>query len=332
MRLLLTTTAILAGLLSAHAAQVGNWSITYSPDSNNPNGCIMTADYESGTRVALIVTKSYEWALGFANPAWNQKEDDVTDVAAYVDGRFIASGKAIAISSQIAALPLGGAEAFKALQAGRGLVIRTPRGELSFSLQGTARAMRTVIDCVNSIQSTTKQAGPAPTQSADSPSNFELVPAGEATAILTNLLSAASLSGFKLVPPKEGGGAVLFTLADGTRGQFLAARGLGTVTADEYAGRIIESQSKKCTGNYLSGKQAVPSTDGSVVRKIITSCEEGGAPPVVMETTIIRQQSGFLMDIAQITPDGAVSGVDDSPVAAHGPALIDAAIRFSGER
>jgi hypothetical protein len=123
---------------------------------------------------------------------------------------------------------------------------------------------------------------------------------------------------------------VSYSLADGSTGLFLAARGLGTKTADDYAGFAIGKWSELCKGEFMSGKQSIPSTDGSIVRKVVTTCRTGETA-VATETTIVRQANGFLMDLSQIIPASA-AGINNSPSDRDRGALVNAAMQIRDVR
>jgi hypothetical protein len=109
---------------------------------------------------------------------------------------------------------------------------------------------------------------------------------------------------------------------------FLALRGQGTVSADDHATYLISQLSDVCKGGeFLSGKQSVPSTDGSVVRKVVSSCRSGDNAGIT-ETTIVRRPDGFLVELMQIVP-AALAGNSDRPIGQEErAALVNAAVRM----
>jgi len=320
MRILFTIAVLLFSTSTsalAYTVDIGGWQIRYFLPDRVATGCIMGGNYKDGTRLSILVSKQYEWGIGLSNARWNLKKGGTTDVAAYVDEQFIASGKATHLSSTIALLPLSGAVTYRALQVGHGLVLQTPYGNLSFALSDTAKAMATTLDCVRTLNSATQEAR---TRNDD----FQMLPQAEAMVILTNLLNAAGVRGYRLDPPKQGNLFVSYSLSDGSTGLFLAARGLGTKTADDYAGFAIGKWSELCKGEFMSGKQAIPSTDGSVVRSVVTTCRTG-ENAIATETTIVRQPNGFLMDLSQIIPASAAGA---TPNETERGALVNAAMQM----
>jgi hypothetical protein len=324
MRRLLLITALLA-TTPVEAQDFAGWQLKYFPDDRSPTGCMMSADYRDGTRLSLIVTTKYDWALGLSNKSWALQKDATTDVAAYVDRQFIASGKAISLDTHIALLPLTGAAAYRAIQGGQQLDLRTPRGNLSFILTGTGKAMSAVLDCAKSLNR--GQSSP-PTSTA---SEVQIVPLAEATVMLVNLLNLAGISGYQLQPPSSTNGAVAFAFSDGAQGLFLAARGQGTKTADDYAAHVISKGSETCKGEYLSGKQPIPSVDGTVVRKVIATCRYGDIA-LVTETRVVRRPDGFLAELSQTRVLSSETSSNPSAADSAWAALSDAAIRVGSDR
>jgi hypothetical protein len=304
----------------AYKTDVGGWQVRYFPE-NAPTGCIMGGDYKDGTRLSIIVSAQYEWALALSNPAWNLKKDSSTDVAVQVDQKFVASGKAAHYDRTIAVLPLTGSAPFRALQTGHRLDLQTPSGNLNFQLTSSGKAMYALLDCVKTLQP--QQPTPGPAAAGD----FQMVPQAEATVMLTNLFNAAGIHGWHLETPKQGDTSIGFGLAGGSIGFLRAARGR-TALADDYAAFVISKWSELCKGKYLSGKQSVPSTDGSVVRKIVTTCSaEGRERDTATETTIIRQSDGFLMELTQVIAIGSNAMPAGNPDKQDHEAVINAALR-----
>jgi hypothetical protein len=311
---------------AAYGYDVEGWDVRQFPDERNPLGCIMGGTFQDGTRLSVIVmSDKLEWAIGLSNQSWRLAKGKSTDVAAYVDRRFIASGKAEHFTDKIAILPLGGVAAYQALRAGHRLDIQTPYGNLNFQLKGTAKAMMAVVNCASSLR---PQPNQQTAQQQPSP-NFALVPQAELATLVTNLLNSAGATGYRLDPPNPDQAHVSYLLGDGTRGTVVAARGQ-TKSADDYTGVVIARASQQCAGEFVSAKKAVPSVDGSVVREVLTTCRSNGAVSAT-ETTIIRQPHGFLIELSH-----SVSGtqsLNSSPALGSArSSVIDAAMSLPAYR
>lgn len=324
-----TSLAIVAACLCSISAygqsvNVAGWDVAPVAEGTASSGCMMAADYEGGTRVGLVMFRDYSWGITLHNPKWGLAKGSKVKVEAYVDNRPLASDTAHIIEANLALLQLRGASAYQALQAGQKLELYTNVGEVRLRLTGTAKAMSAVLGCVGRMNE------PRRTEAAQSSNSQDgiAVSRAEVTVMLANMFNAASVLGYKLLPPSgKEDGVVLFTLADGSGGAFFAFRGRGTPSADDAVGAVISSGAKDCKGDFLSGKQSLPSTDGSVIRKVVATCR-GEGTAIVTETTVVRRDSGFLLTLQQTRPEQL--GVGDantngaSPVG-H-PGLLDAAL------
>jgi hypothetical protein len=155
----------------------------------------------------------------------------------------------------------------------------------------------------------------------------EYLPPAESLLLLTNLLNAAQIGAYRIDPPTDKNREITFAMPDGGRGLFIAARGKDTKSAEEYASIVIAKYASICQGGFMSGKQPVPSTDGSMVRQITTTCSTGDGG-YVTESTIIRRQNGFMMEITQTYPAGFTPNEKAQPNQKSKSAIVDAALRL----
>jgi hypothetical protein len=323
-RSILATAAVCLFSLQVQAEpiRVAGWEIRTFPDSGERAGCMMSANYRDGTRMSIVMLRSYTWALGLANRSWGLVKGQKIRTSAYVDNRLIASGSAEVLDDNLALLSLEGAAAYGALRAGQSLELVTPRGRPNFLLTGTDKAMGAVLECVRILNASAQTA-----EASTAPKNdYQAVPTTEATVLVTNMLNAASIRGYQLIPPKSDNGTVHFNLSDGSMGFFFAFRGKGTPSADDAATSVINSEATGCKGDFASGKQAVPSTDGSVIRKVVTTCRSD-ATPIVTETTIVRRDSGFLITLGRSGTGNGI-GLNDADGSSRADGLVDAAMRI----
>jgi hypothetical protein len=108
--------------------------------------------------------------------------------------------------------------------------------------------------------------------------------------------------------------------------------GSGT-NADDYTAIVIGKHSSYCKGDFMSGKQSVPSVDGSVVRIVTMTCRQGDSA-LLTEAAIIRRANGLLMVLSQIFPL-SVNSTRPSPgemASRNREALVKAAIQFTETR
>lgn len=310
------------------AESVAGWEIGHYPTSGKSEGCFMAADYKDGTTFGIYVTEQHAWGIILINKTWTLKVDDTTDVAAFVDGKMVAGGKAKHTKADMAILPLEGNEVYSAMKNGSRLDLRTPFGTLNFALTGTRRAMDAVISCVDRVRQANASGTPSesatPSQSADT----VWVTGPQLVDLLSKIFNDANIQGYQTDTSKSGNGIMTFSLADGTRGIFRASRNPNSMSAEEFASSILGTLSEVCEqGEFLSGKKTVPTEDGSVVRKLVATCRKNNRS-VTTETTIVRRASGFLMELTQTLP-GDTQG-ESSGNYEERSALTDAAMRYSG--
>ncbi len=208
------------------------------------------------------------------------------------------------------------------------LEIVTVRGRFAYSLRGSADAIDATAKCIAALNTPVA----SPTGSLPNSSDFRVLTAAESSEMLGKILDAAGLKNYRFDPPKGDGSWVTFTLADGTFGRFGAVLGAGT-NADAYTAIVIGKLSSHCKSDFMSGKQSVPSVDGSVVRIVTTTCRQGDNA-VVTETAIIRHGNGLLMELSQISAL-SVSSSKPSPgdsASKNRAALVQAALQFAEGR
>lgn len=321
-----TALAIAACLFSipaqAQSINVAGWDVAPIAEGSAGSGCMMAADYDGGTRVGLVMFRDYSWGITLYNASWRLTEGSKVKVEAYVDNRPLASGTADIVAPNLALLELQGASAYQALQAGHKLELYTNVGEVRLRLTGTGKAMSAVLSCVGRIN----EQQPKVDARSSNPEKGIAVSHAEAAVMVANIFNAASVHDYKLLPPSNGkDGLILFTLSDGSSGAFFAFKGRGTPSADDAVGAVISNGATDCKGDFLSGKQSLPSTDGSVIRKVVATCRSQGTATVT-ETTIIRRETGFLLTFQHTSPEQI--GVSDANGASSisRPGLLDAAL------
>jgi len=162
--------------------------------------------------------------------------------------------------------------AISAIAGGDQLEIVTERGRFAYSLRGTADAIDATAKCIAALNSPPVTG--STTGGGSSPTDVRSLTAAESAEMLSKILNAAGLTNYRFDPSTGEGGWVTFTLADGTFGRFAAAVDAGT-NADNYTALVIGKQSTSCKGDFMSGRQSVPSVDGSVVRVVTTTCRQG---------------------------------------------------------
>ena len=286
-RLLVTAFALFASTGLAAAFDVAGWDVQpLRSDGGGFLGCTMAASYDDGTRAGLMVIPGEGWAITMSNRKWSIRKGYKTPARVLVDGNTVATGTATAIDANFLVLPLEGAEAYQALQAGRAMRIITQAGSVSLSLSGTRAAMDAVLTCVESYRSASSRPTGSPQKGA------VVVPGSEVLVLASNLLAAAGLSGYRVDPPKDD--VVSWTLANGVKGGLAAMQNFQG-EPESAASDLIKQMAADCRGEFISAKKPTPTLDGTIVRKVVTACTESGRRSESYITMV--QQSGGLLVI-----------------------------------
>ena len=100
---------------------------------------------------------------------------------------------------------------------------------------------------------------------------------------------------YTIVPPKPGREkTVNFTLPTGQVGKFFAFAGR-TTTADKAMNSVISVRQKNCPGELATVTKRLPSTDGSVIRRVKMLCKITAQRSLTTTTMVIWKPSGLLM-------------------------------------
>ena len=278
--------------------------------------------------LAIAQSRDLKWVVVFGRPGGFHRHMR-WDMELIVDGKSVHRGTAVVDQAGLAILqPPLPERAISALAGGDQLEVITVRGRFAYSLRGSADAIDATAKCTATLNA---PVGP-PTGSLPNLPEFRVLTAAEFAGMLGQILDAAGLKNYRFDPLKGEGSWVTFTLADGTFGRFAAALGSGT-NADAYTAIVIGKLSSHCKGDFISGKQSIPSVDGSVVRIVTTTCRQGDNA-VVTETAIIRHGNGLLMELSQISAL-SVSSSKPSPgdvASKNHAALVQAALQFAESR
>src|SRR5215468_12332060 len=121
MRYLYALAALLASTTAslAYNVSVAGWLIhnIATKDPLTRVGCEMKRDFQNRTRLSVIVSTQYEWAIGVADEDWNRQKSEVVDIAVRVDGKLVANAKATYLTAKSAVLPLSAAGSYRTLEA-----------------------------------------------------------------------------------------------------------------------------------------------------------------------------------------------------------------------
>ena len=310
----------------AYNASVAGWRIQNiaTKDPLTLVGCEMKRDFQNRTKLSIILSTQYEWTIGVGDEAWNRQKGEKVDISVRVDGKILATGKATYLNAKTAVLPLSAAGSYRALQAGQRLELETSKlsHNLDFQLGGATDAMFAALNCVKTLLSHPVKTTPEPGK------NAQIVSANDVMRMLVGALQLAGVKNYRLNPSAQQNGqisqSITFDLPGGTSGMLQALRGSGTATADQYARHVIGNLFDVCKGKFLVGTETIPTADGSVVRKIVSTCRADSGFTLVAEVNITRRSDGFLTEFTQFSSGDAANSDNDLSRAR----LVDAVMKL----
>jgi hypothetical protein len=226
---------------------------------------------------------------------------------AHIDRALIARERVTYITNKLAFMPLKGDVALRALQDGHRLTVMASAGSAVFALNGSGRAMAATEACARSLN---RQA-PGARAPADERRDFEYVPYSEAVSFIGERLKRNGIADFAILPKDAKADDVIVRFADGMRGIFRAARGQDTASADQYSGLIIARLARSCSSAFLATKSSVSTFDGSVVRKVMTTCQDPDRD-IASETRVTRLANGLLLEWSLLGPTNATPPPEDA--------------------
>lgn len=301
-----------------------------------------SAPNHQGTRLAFVWTLGdATWAVVLQNPTWKLKKGQRIPGRVYVDRDLLVNRRLDVVDADKVSLPIRKGKsgesdvAFNELSAGLELRVEWSGGSRTrIGLVGSAAALTSLGACAGQVQEFARQTQPPAREPQVAGYTFEMVPREEAIVMATRFMSIAGLGAYELARDQSGD-TVVFQLQQGGVFALRAARG-NTAPADDYVGKMTGVRSKACRGTFGSIVEKLPSTDGSVIRRLITKCDTDGAMTHAV-STILRKPDGMLVDATVIEP--SVSAADGfTPVpgersnrsrSAGGDGYVDAALQIA---
>jgi hypothetical protein len=151
------TGAACACLVGAAAADtistfsVGNWSAgAYSTNGTTTfDHCAGSAPYKNGVNVVFAVSRTFQWSMGFADPAWALTPGQSYPIAFTVDGRSPSQATAIALTADQVEVPLADSvPLFETFMHGEVLRVDAASQNFTFDLTNTAELLPALLRCV----------------------------------------------------------------------------------------------------------------------------------------------------------------------------------------
>lgn len=285
-----------------HAAW-GQWNGgAYNDDQTKRfSHCAAGVPYRSGITLFVSVTRSFEWILGFYNPAWNLTPGQTVSVAISFDGGPPWSGTAFVRSTNFVTVPM--APNSQLINAFRHSTVMTANASgqvFIFNLNGTSRLMPGLAQCVQSELAMEQGQPPAvshpesrsqPQQGGDS---LELA----ATRIASNLLLEAKLPNAHLLsradtPEPIRGLGVAWKSDAGVGAVEILSPSAGK-DAQDIASQLITTDAAACKGDFGSGRSS-ELIDNTVVTKAFTGCKASSGSTMIRYFILHHEGAGYVV-------------------------------------
>lgn len=351
----LALAALLAAVAPPAAAEefeVGNWLGEAVHDKHGDfQACEIWAEYDGDITIYFTVFRDYEWSITFRNPDWNLVEGREVKTALLIDNYAPIVVRAQVVGkTQISARLQNSDRVVRALTRGRVMRVRTRDGVLEFRLTGTFRAITRLSECVasqlaagrkprggsafagalrgggNAFASASRaERNPAPGTTA-----HQRIDRAEATVFVTNLLSRAGITGYRIIPPAQyqkyrlSNFDVLWQRADGIYGGFNGLKNMQHLDLDREGGRLISNAAASCKGDLASGKKRAAAKDGVEIRRIFAACRNSETD-FEIHYTLVKTAGGTVIQLAHAILSRPEDGQDQVPLAEADNSLIQTA-------
>ena len=304
---------------------IGAWKLSaYTNDQTKQfHHCAAIVPYKSGISMLFWVGKELTWSLGFASPSWQLQVGSHYDVALSIDGGQPLHEQANAITTTGVEIPLTPSAAlFERFRHGYGLKVAAAGQVFGFTLDGSSKVLASLVECVqrhNSAESASANPfGPKPRQTPPQSGPSDSLKA-EANAVLANLLSAAGVPGFYILPPSEVPSLLANSHAVWKAGGVFGTLNVvgGQAKIADAPSQIIAGDARACAGKFASG--FLPN-EGAGVR-VFTACEASSSENHIYYLMIPRRSGGFY-NFATV-----VLGKEDAPAQRIDSQIRQAALR-----
>ena len=304
--------------------RVGNWTgFVYSNEGTEASAhCAGTAPYANGTSLVFDVGRDRSWSFGLTNDDWSFVEGQTYEIDYWIDTSAPTTTNAVALSqSQVKIALTSDSETFLRFRRGATLKVTINGETLSFKLTQTDKLIKTLISCaetngasvkaetasapnavfdgLNSVDNTGSVGGTAPfirDVARVTPTPLERV---EATAELANLLAAADIHGFEIVPDDLAPDA--FRRHDAIWRNDQITGSLRIIADDEVEdlsivrASLIATDARNCTGRFASGAVSDLATSELSTMNMFTACENGESEWSAYYSTHARGEGGYYL-------------------------------------
>jgi hypothetical protein len=208
--LLLLVASISLSHSSAHASTLkipfssGEWSGgAYVDDNGKFAYCLLSANYKSGIELSITLNNKFILDFLLINEKWTLPEGESYLVKISIDGKSYGSFDAQAVRKHGILIYVGSRnDIFEHLRSGNLLTITTEKGNLSFDLTGTSKALQMLKDYAELLSHRASN-DKNPYSEKNPFSSGGKSRDKDRQEIVRTILSASGLKDFKFVDPKK---------------------------------------------------------------------------------------------------------------------------------
>jgi len=339
MRLIFAAFAIVIGLNgapAAHARQlekshIEGWLVgAYSNDRTGQfRHCAASVQYKSGTLLLFAIGKDFTWSMGFANTRWKLTPGAKYTLTYYVDSGPHHTARGRALNKNLVQVPLLNSRTlFDSFRRGYRLYVRAAGQRFGFNLTNSSKVLAATLDCTRRYVARTHTTTNPFVAQAPRRSNDRTSERAEAAVLLANVLSAAGIQGFRILPANKLPAKLRSHDAVWASPDLLGTlRIISTTTAatpERLAALLMAADAQSCKGVFASGRY--PVQEGSRTARLMTGCS-GTTKPIEIHYTIMPRSKGGFYLFAVFGQKGHGDLARD-----FGTRLYDAAVKASRPR
>jgi hypothetical protein len=330
-----------ACLTTAHAAtlettNIDGWLVgAYSDDRTGQfRHCASSTPYKSGITLVFAVGKDFTWSMGFANPQWQLRPGAEYDLIYWIDAGPKLTARGRANNKALVEVPLIDSRSlFESFRRGYQLSVQAAGETFLFNLNSSGKALAATLDCTKRYlaRSTGTASNPFATPPPAPQGQVGMAESNartEATILIANILSAAGIPGFRVVPrekiPDDFKSYDAVWTTDDVIGTVKIVSSQTVSSAEELATLVMASDAQTCKGVFASGRYPTQQKTGAT--RLRTGCS-GSEHPIEVDYTIApRAKGGFIVFGVLADEEKAQAGKE------AGAKLHEAAVRTFARR
>ena len=267
----------------------GFWSgqVTQSNDGVY-NGCGMYADYSNGITLHFLISRDFDFFLGFHSDQWNlQGVEDLT-VQYWIDGYEMRSRPGRVLSSQMATMDVEDrTRIFEEFRQGYILYIDAFGDRVQFDLTGTGEALNQLLNCVRHYNVNGQ---------ANAISRASISERLAAITFVANVLSQTGAQSFKILSDSER--QKLFPqqdvawVSEEVLGFLRVVQKSDANTVRDVANLLIIGDSHACMSDFVSG---VRKSHSGYLERVYTACSEDAGTFVNYSILPVQQSKYYVI-------------------------------------